>query len=136
MRRKITIFGVPETVAGHREQADEVYWPSSDAAGADVVVVGWDADLASACDFVCRRAPAAVVLVTDPARCEEILQRTNFPRARVIAAHDLLAVIDAVLAASGAKLDVVVCHDGEQGRHGFHPAQARIGAGGVLAIDG
>jgi hypothetical protein len=75
-------------------------------------------------------------VVTDSDWCEEILRRTRFPRGRVIATADVVAVIDAVLGESGEALDVVVRHDGEAGREGFEPARARVGAGGVLAIIG
>jgi hypothetical protein len=134
MRRKVTVFGDLALIAGHGQQADEVQWPSPDASGADVVVVRAGEDLAAVADFVMRRAPAAVVVAADAESCEELLRRTAFPRGRVIGATDAAAVIDAVLGESGEELDVVVRHDGEGGRDGFHPARARIGAGGVLSI--
>jgi hypothetical protein len=136
MRRKVTVVGAPDLISGRCQQADEVHWPSGDATGSDVVVIG-DADqLEAVCDFIVRRAPAAVVVVTDPAWCEEILRRTTFPRGRVIATTDVPAVIDAVLGECDEVLDVVVRHDGEAGRVGFEPAKARVSAGGVLAIVG
>jgi hypothetical protein len=136
MRRKVTIIGSPDLISGHCQQADEVHWPAGDATGSDVVVIGDSGEIEAACDFLARSAPAAVVVVTDPTWCEEVLRRTSFPRGRVIATTDVPAVIDAVLGESGEVLDVVVRHDGEGGRDGFEPARARVGAGGVLAIPG
>jgi hypothetical protein len=136
MRRKVTVVGSPNLISGRCEQADEVHWPSGDVTGSDVVVIGDSDQLEAACDVIVRSAPAAVVVVTDPAWCEEVLRRTTFPRGRVIATTDVPAVIEAVLGESGEMLDVVVRHDGEAGREGFEPARARVGAGGVLAIPG
>jgi hypothetical protein len=136
MRRKVTVVGSSELISGHCWQADEVHWQSGDATGSDVVVIGDSDQLEAACDLIVRSAPAAVVVVTDPDWCEEILRRTRFTRGRVIATADVAAVIDAVLGESGEALDVVVRHDGEAGREGFEPARARVGAGGVLAIIG
>jgi hypothetical protein len=134
MRRKVTVIGSLDLISGHREQADDVRWPAGDAGGADVVVIADGQDLERVCDFVARSAPAAVVVVTDPGWCEEVLRRTQFPRGRVIATTDVPRVIDAVLGESGAVVEVVVRHDGEGGREGFEPARARVGAGGVLTI--
>jgi hypothetical protein len=136
MRRKVTVIGSLDLISGHCQQADEVRWPDAGATGADIVVIADGNELQRASEFVARSAPAAVVVLTDPAWGEEVLRRTSFPRGRVIATAAVPAVIDAVLGASGAVLDIVVRHDGEEGREGFAPAKARIGAGGVLAIVG
>ncbi|MDX6656699.1 MAG: hypothetical protein QOH62_1492 [Solirubrobacteraceae bacterium] len=132
----MTVIGSLDLISGHCQQAEKVHWPSGDATGSDIVVIADSDQLEAACDLIVRRAPAAVVVVTDPGWCEEVLRRTRFPRGRVIATADVAAVIDAVLGESGAALDVVVRHDGEAGRQGFGPARARVGAGGVLAILG
>ena len=132
----MTVVGSPGLISGRCQQADEVHWPSGDATGSDVVVIGDSDRLEAACDLIVRKAPAAVVVVTDPGWCAEVLRRTSFPRGRVIATADVAAVVDAVLGESGEVLDVVVRHDGEAGRAGFEPARARVGAGGVLAIVG
>jgi hypothetical protein len=134
MRSKVTVVGDPQVLAGRRQDAQVVAWPSPDAGGADVVVVADGARLAEVAAFAARSAPGAVLVASDPAWCEELLALTLFPRGRVIATQDVAAVVDAVLSASGAELEVVVRHDGEHGRNGFHAARAWVGAGGVLAI--
>jgi hypothetical protein len=134
MTRKIAVVGDPQVIAARRQHAKVVAWPSPDAAGADVVVVADATRLADAADFIARRAPAAVVVATDPAWCAELLERTCFPRGRVLAAQDVAAVVDAVLGESGAELDVTLRHDGEHGHDGFHRVRARVGAGGVFAV--
>jgi len=134
MRRKIAVVGEPSVIAARCQQAEVVVWPSPDAAGADMVVVAAGDRLAEAADFIARRTPAAVVVATDAAWCDELLARTCFPRGRVLSATDLAAVVDAVLGDSGAELEVTVRHDGEHGQEGFHRVRARVGAGGVLAV--
>ncbi|TML06576.1 MAG: hypothetical protein E6G41_06525 [Actinobacteria bacterium] len=131
MRSKITVIG---DVLLTNRHAEIVRWPSPDSGGADVVVIADGNALAEAAEFVARRAPAAVVVATDPAWCEELLQRTQLPRGRVVSADDVGAAVDAILDGSGAELDVTVRHDGEHGREGFHRVRARLGAAGVLAI--
>jgi hypothetical protein len=134
MTRKVTVIGDPEVVAASRRHAEIVVWPSGDAGGADVVVVAEGTRLAEVAAFIARRMPAAVVIATDPAWCAELLERTCFPRGRVLAADDVPAVVAAVLDASCAELDVTVRHDGEHGQDGFHRVRARVGAGGVVAV--
>jgi hypothetical protein len=134
MTRKIAVVGDPGVVTACRQHAVVARWPSPDAAGADVVVVADGSRLEEVADFVARSSPAAVVVATDPAWCVELLKRTRFPRGRVVAADDLPAVVDAVLGATGAELDVTVRHDGEHGQEGFHRARVPVGAGGVLAV--
>src|SRR5437763_17067448 len=104
MRRKVTVIGDPQVVAGRSEHAKVVSWPSPDCAGADVVVVADGDRLDATAEFIARRAPASVVVATDAAWCEELLERTRFPRGRVLAADDVAAVVDAVLGESGAEL--------------------------------
>jgi hypothetical protein len=134
MRRKVTVIGDPSVVAGSSQYAKFVTWPSPDSGGADVVVVTEGDHLEEAASFIARRCPAAVVIATDPAWCGELLDLTRFPRGRVIAAADVAAVVDAVLGASGAEVDVTLRHDGENGQDGFHRTRARVGAGGVFAV--
>jgi hypothetical protein len=134
MRSKITVIGDPDVVAGSRQHAEIVAWPSPDSGGADVVVVADGDRLEDVADFIARRCPAAVIVATDASWCSELLRRTQFPRGRVIAADDVAAVVDAVLGASGAELDVTLRHDGEHGQDGFHRVRARVGAGGVFAV--
>jgi hypothetical protein len=121
-------------VAASCQYAQVVTWPSSDAGGADVVVVADGARLTEVADFIARRTPAAVVVTTESAWCAELLERTCFPRGRVLATRDVAAVVDAVLGESGVELDVTIRHDGEHGQEGFHRVRARVGAGGVLAV--
>src|SRR5213080_1199547 len=121
MTRKVTVIGFSALLDSMRQHAEIVTWPVADRSR-----------LVEAAQFIRRRAPAAVVVATDPAWCEELLSATCFPRGRVLAADDVAAVADAVLGASGAELDVTMRHDGEHGRHGFHRVRARIGAGGVV----
>lgn len=134
MRRRVTVIGDAQVVAEMRQHAQVVTWPSPDASGADVVVVADGDTLPQAADFVARRSPAAVVVATQPDWCAQLLERTKLPRGRVIATDDVAAVVDAVLADSGAQLDVTIRHDGEHGRDGFHRVLARVGAGGAFAI--
>src|SRR4051812_44474293 len=132
MRRKVVVAGEPDVLAGMRQQADVVVWPSSDATGADVVVIADAGLVAGVADWVARRAPAAVLVATDAAWCDELLAKPCFPRGRVFAALDIAAAVDAVLGESG-ELDVTVRHDGEHGREGLHQVRARLGARGVVA---
>jgi hypothetical protein len=134
MRRKVTVVGDPAVLADSRQDAQVVAWPSPDASGADVVVVADGARLAEVAAFAARSAPGAVLVASDPAWCEELLALTLFPRGRVVATQDIAALVDAVLSASGAELEVTVRHDGEHGSNGFHQVRARVGSGGVLAI--
>jgi hypothetical protein len=134
MRCKVTVIGDVAAFDGTRQRADIVSWPSPDAGGADVVIVADGTALADAAEFIARRAPAAVVVATDPGWCGELLERTFLPRGRVIAAEDLAAAVDAILDGSDAELEVTVRHDGEHGREGFHRVLARVGTGGVVAI--
>src|SRR4051794_4051434 len=97
MRRKVVVAGDPSLVAAMRQAADVVVWPSSDAGGADVVVVADGGLVAEVADVLARRAPAAVVVATDAGWCDELLARTCFPRGRVFAAADVAAAVDAVL---------------------------------------
>src|SRR5206468_11390634 len=69
MRSKITVIG---DVLLTNRHAEIVRWPSPDSGGADVVVIADGNALAEAAEFVARRAPAAVVVATDPAWCEEL----------------------------------------------------------------
>lgn len=130
MRRKVTVIGDSGVMSGLTQHAKVVTWPAPDANGADVVVVATGDDLAQVADFVARRCPAAVVVATDAAWCAELLERTRFPRGRVLAAGSAsasaAAIADAVLGDSGAELDVVL-PPGEKVR-------ARVGASGVFAI--
>ena len=126
MRRKITVVGNSAVLSGLTQHAEIVSWPSADAGGADVVVVAQGDRLSEVARFVARRCPAAVVVATDAAWCAELLERTYFPRGRVLATQDVPAVADAVLGESGAELDVVLCPEG--------PVRARVGAGGAFAI--
>jgi hypothetical protein len=134
MRRKVTVIGDPDVVAASRQYAKVVTWPSPDASGADVVVVADGDRLVEVADFIARRTPAAVVVATDTLWCAELLERTRFPRGRVLAAQDVAAVVDAVLGESGAELDVTIRHDGEHGQDGFHRVRARVGGGGAFAV--
>lgn len=134
MRRKVTVIGDATVVTESRQHAKVVTWPSPDCGGADVVVIADATRLREAADFIARRCPAAVLVATDPAWCEELLERTRFPRGRVLAADDVAAVVDAVLGESGAELEVTVRHDGEHGQDGFHRVRARVGSGGVFAV--
>ena len=134
MRRKVTVVGDPSVVGGSQQHAKIVTWPSPDSGGADVVVIADGNDLQEAADFIARRCPASVVVTTDPAWCAELLERTHFPRGRVLAADDVAAVVDAVLGESGAELEVTLRHDGEHGQDGFHRVRARVGSGGVFAV--
>jgi hypothetical protein len=134
MRSKITVIGDPRVVAGKRQHAKVEGWPGPDCGGADVVVVAEGDRLAEAADFIARRCPSAVIVATDAAWCQELLERTHFARGRVMAADDVVAVVDAVLGSSGEELDVTLRHDGEHGHDGFHRVRARVGAGGVFAI--
>ena len=134
MTRKVTVIGDAGVTAGMCQHANVVRWPSPDAGGADVVVVTDGERLAEVAEFITTRAPSAVVVTTEAAWCEELLERTRFPRGRVLCAVDVAAVIDAVLGAAGSEHEVTLRHDGEHGRDGFHPVIACIGAGGVLRI--
>ena len=133
MRRKVTIIGDTSVLVDY-QHAEIVCWPSPDSGGADVVVVADGNSLAEAAEFIARRAPAAVVVAADPSWCQELLERTCFPRGRVMAADDVPAAIEAILDGSGVELEVTVRHDGEHGHSGFRRARARLGAGGVLAV--
>src|SRR3954449_9586220 len=104
MRRKVTVIGAAAALDGTGRHAELVSWTSPDSGGADVVVVADGTALAAAADFIARRAPAAVVVATDPAWCEELLARTSFPRGRVLAADDVAAAVDAVLDDARAEL--------------------------------
>jgi len=126
MTRKVTVSGDSNVVSGLTQHAEIVSWPSPDAGGADVVVVASAQRLEELAGFVARRCPAAVVIATDARWCEELLQRTCFPRGRVLATGDPVAAADAVLADSGAELAVVLSPDG--------PVRARVGAAGVLSL--
>src|SRR4051812_16162438 len=122
MRRKVTVIGDSGVLSAMTQHAEIVTWPSLDAGGADVVVVTVADRLPEVADFVARRCPAAVVVATDPAWCAELLERTRFPRGRVLATGDPAPVADAVLGDSGAELHVVLSVDG--------PVRARVGAAG------
>jgi hypothetical protein len=134
MRRKVTVIGDPAVLGDSRQHAKIVTWPSPDAGGADVVVIADGNRLEEAADFIARRCPASVIVVTDPTWCAELLERTHFPRGRVFAADDVVAAVDAVLGESGAELEITVRHDGEHGQDGFHRVRARVGSGGVFAV--
>lgn len=134
MRRKVTVIGDCGVTSGMCQHADVVQWPSPGAGGADVVIVADGERLAEVADFITNRAPSAVVVTTEPAWCAELLERTRFPRGRVLGAADVPAVTDAVLGAAGSEHEVTLRHDGEHGQDGFHPVVACIGAGGVLRI--
>jgi hypothetical protein len=128
MRRKVTVIGDSGVMSGLTQHAKVVTWPAPDAGGADVVVVTTGDDLAEVADFVARRCPAAVVVATDAGLCVELLERTRFPRGRVLAtgSASAAAVADAVLGDSGAELDVVLAPD--------ERVRARVGASGVFAV--
>jgi len=128
MRRKVTVIGDSGVMSGLSQHAKVVTWPAPDANGADVVVVAAGDDLEQVADFVARRCPAAVVVATDAAWCAELLERTHFPRGRVLAAGSasVAAIADAVLGDSGAELEVVLAPD--------ERVRARVGASGVFAI--
>jgi hypothetical protein len=134
MRCKVTVIGDAAVLDGTRQHAEIVSWPSPDSGGADVVLVADGTSLADAAEFIARRAPAAVVVATDPGWCGELLERTLLPRGRVIATDDVVAAVHAILDGADAELEVTVRHDGEHGRDGFHRVRARVGAGGVLSI--
>lgn len=134
MTRKVTVIGDPGVVAGMRQHAQVVSWPSPDAGGADVVVVADGERLEEVARFITERAPSAVVLATESAWCAELLERTRFPRGRVLGVADAGAVADAVLGAVGSEHEVTLRHDGERGRDGFHAVLACIGAEGALRI--
>jgi hypothetical protein len=126
MRRKVTVIGESGVLSAMTQHAEIVTWPSRDASGADVVVVTVADRLPEVADFVARRCPAAVVVATDAAWCAELLERTRFPRGRVLATGDAAPVADAVLGDSGAELQVMLSPDG--------PVRARVGAAGVFAV--
>jgi hypothetical protein len=134
MTRKVTVIGDPSVVAGSSQYAKVVNWPSPDSGGADVAVVAAGDRLEDVADFISRRCPAAVIVATDASWCPQLLDLTQFPRGRVVAADDVAAVVDAVLGATGAEPDVTLRHDGEHGQDGFHRVRARVGAGGVFAV--
>lgn len=136
MRCKIVLVGEDGAAGTPSQDAVMVKWPSPDASGADVVVVADGASLGEVAAFVARSAPAAVVVATEASWCDELLRDTGLPRGRVIASDDVAAVLDAILADSGAELEVTVRHDGERGREGFRAGRVRVGAGGVLDVVG
>src|SRR5258708_7713494 len=125
MRRKVTVIGDPSVVAGSRQYAEIVTWPSPDSGGADVVVVADGDRLEDVADFIARRCPAAVIVATDASWCSELLGRTQFPRGRVIATDDVAAGLDAVRAAAGAGAPARGPRVGVGGPHG-----AGVGRGG------
>ena len=134
MRRKVTVIGDLGLLGDTRQHAQVVSWPSPDAGGADVVVVADGNSLGDVAEFIARRAPAAVVVASDPSWCPGLLELTRLPRGRVIASDDVPAAVQAVLDGSEAELDVTLRHDGEHGRSGFHRVRASLGAGGVVTV--
>ena len=127
MRKKISVIGKGVKIAEGLSRIADV---SDDLHGADVVVLADETDL----DAVWRSAPAAALVVTGDrleARCQEVLARTLFPRARIVGvpAEAIDAVIEAIVLERDEPHDVVAMTDGS-----FGPRSARLGRGGIREL--
>ena len=81
-----------------------------------------------------RSAPAAALVVTGErleARCQEVLEGTLFPRARIVGApaEALGAVIEAIVLERDEPHEVIAMTDGS-----FGPRSARLGRGGIREL--
>jgi hypothetical protein len=99
-----------------------------DLSGADVVVLGGEADL----EAIGRCAPAAVLLVAGDRleeRCEQVYEVTLFPRARIIGVSDPAPAAESIVFERDDDHDVVAMSGGR-----FGARRARLGRGGIRAL--
>jgi hypothetical protein len=128
MRKKISVIGKGVEIAPELSRIASV---SDDVRGADVVVLANGTDLAE----IARCAPASCVVVVGDSleeRCQAAYEGTLFPRARIIGVPDrdgLDAVLESIVAESGATHDVIAMSDGQ-----FGLRSARLSRGGIRAF--
>lgn len=92
------------------------------------MVVGDGADL----DRIHDSAPAATLLVLDgPARCQEVYERTLFPRQRILGVTEEQAAeaIDSIIFERDDEHEVIAMADGE-----FAPRRVRLGYRGITEV--